>query len=310
MHPQSFPYVSLGIPLYRSARFVESIKRNIEAIDYANVEVLISDRHCHDNALAQLEEYFWDDQRVSCFAATDELSWVENFNFLLAQGRGCYFRWMPHDDIFAKCNLTHMVEYLETHPDTVIVWGPTKMITENGKFIYYQNAPKPCANPPWTFDISLLFNFDDYCNGALKGLCRREIVDRYDLHIGVVHQLQYSERCWLFAMSLLGKMHFTQHYDYEKRCYPSSTHTQWQPSIPNIVGQWWMMNIYLWRLPNTQRNRILGTGVLTLLTLRKLAAVLRSRILRLKGHQPTLNLPESWRKYLTKTIRYVASSRP
>ena len=40
------PLVTVGIPLYRSARFLPSIIENLEALDYSNMEILISDRHC------------------------------------------------------------------------------------------------------------------------------------------------------------------------------------------------------------------------------------------------------------------------
>ena len=43
------PLVSVGFPLYRSRRFLDNIVENLEAIDYPNLEMLVSDRHLHDD---------------------------------------------------------------------------------------------------------------------------------------------------------------------------------------------------------------------------------------------------------------------
>jgi hypothetical protein len=115
-----------------------------------------------------------------------------------------------------------------------------------------------------------LFNFDDYFNGAFKGLFRRQLVDRHRLFIEPTWQLQYSERCWLFAMSLLGKFHFMESYQYLKRVYPGSTHAQWRPDMLNIFSQFVTMQQYLWRLEPRWRRRLLGSACLLLLTCRKM----------------------------------------
>jgi hypothetical protein len=48
-HPSSNPLVSVGIPLYRSRRFLDIIVDNIEAITYPNVEIIVSDQHLLDD---------------------------------------------------------------------------------------------------------------------------------------------------------------------------------------------------------------------------------------------------------------------
>lgn len=306
-YSDTYPLVTLAFPLYRSACFLEIIKSNIEAIDYPNVEILVSDRHCHDDTLERLKDHFPDDRRLTFIAAHDELEWVSHYNFLLQQGTGKYFRWMPHDDNFSSCDLRTMVAYLEANPRSVLVWGPTTTISREGDFIDTQGDPAPRANPDWTLDISLLFNFDNYCSGAFKGLFRRDLVSIHNLHILRTYKLQYSERCWVCALSLLGDFHFTRDYHYEKRMYSSSTHAQWQTSIANIFSQCRVMLRYLFRLPNTTRNRLVGTVVITALSCRKASIAIADLLRNSQSQQQILNLPPSLKSRLPGWIRAAAS---
>ena len=79
------------MPLYRSMRYLDIITRNIEAIDYANVEIILSDRHGFDDALEKISARFPGDKRLRFIAATDQISWVENYNVLLKAALGEYF---------------------------------------------------------------------------------------------------------------------------------------------------------------------------------------------------------------------------
>jgi glycosyltransferase involved in cell wall biosynthesis len=57
-----YPRVSVAIPLYRSARFMDIIIANIEAMPKQDIEILISDRHCFDDTIDRLMERYATDQ--------------------------------------------------------------------------------------------------------------------------------------------------------------------------------------------------------------------------------------------------------
>jgi len=77
------PRVTVAIPLHRSLRFVGNIVRNVRALSYGNVEIIISDRHCADRALDELYALFHADRRFtfirppmgSIGSATTTTSW-------------------------------------------------------------------------------------------------------------------------------------------------------------------------------------------------------------------------------------------
>ena len=98
MSETSLPLVSLALPLYRSFLFFDIITANLDSIAYPNLEILISDRHCADDTLERLASRYASYSRFHFFRATDQLNWIEHYNFLLRAAQGKYMLWMPHDD--------------------------------------------------------------------------------------------------------------------------------------------------------------------------------------------------------------------
>lgn len=224
------PEVTLAVPLYRSARFVETIAANIEAVEHPSVEILISDRHLHDDALGRLRDRFGDDDRVAFVAGTDGVGWVDHYNDLLARARGRFLRWMPHDDLFPTCDLSRLVAEMQSHPGAAIVYGPTIATDFAGTPIPERDQPHPHPigdGESWTLRHSLELFPRGYCNGAFKGLVNRELILAHDLFIRPTRGNVHAERAWLFAVSLVGELRFVPEYHYIKRYGPSSTHAGW-----------------------------------------------------------------------------------
>ena len=69
----TYPLVTIAFSLYRSMRFWPVILANIATFDYPNLEIIISDRHCFDDALGQLRDRFQDDARFRFLSAHDQI---------------------------------------------------------------------------------------------------------------------------------------------------------------------------------------------------------------------------------------------
>jgi GT2 family glycosyltransferase len=123
MPGHQLPLVSVGIPLFQSRRFLDGIIGNIGAIDYPNLEVIISDRHCADDTIDLLAERFASDRRIRCLKGSDQLNWVEHYNLLLRISSGRYFLWMAHDDYCPSDYISKLVSCLESRPDVVLAHG-------------------------------------------------------------------------------------------------------------------------------------------------------------------------------------------
>jgi ectoine hydroxylase-related dioxygenase (phytanoyl-CoA dioxygenase family) len=234
------PLVSVGIPLYRSAPFLPGLRANLRALaEEDSVEAIVSDRHGLDDTIDVLRDEWRHDDRFRFLAADDQLDWVEHMNLLLLEARGRYFRWMPHDDLFPRGCLQPLVARLESEPQAILAYGPTRAIDVDGSRLPDRDRldTHPAApGGPWTFRHSLDLFWHGSCDGAFKGLFRRaEVVDA-GLLIRPTHELVDAERAWLFAVSLLGGLREEPTSQYWKRYHPDSLHEQWEHGPRHVIS--------------------------------------------------------------------------
>lgn len=245
------PKVTVSIPLFRSARFIDTIIANIEAINMPDVEVLISDRHCLDDTIDRLAKHYADEPRVRCIRQKDELDWVGNLNALLQGAQGEYWRYLPHDDISPPGSLEALVSALETNADAILAYGPTRAIDGEGRPFpkYDQRSPHPEeAQESWNFGLVLQMFWKPYFAGAFKGLIRRKTVMEKNLLIHSTTNQVLPDRCWLFALCLLGRYVFVPEATYVKRYYEGSVHSHWEKTGRSFLNAAHAMSRYLYDL--------------------------------------------------------------
>ena len=254
------PRISVGIPLHRSLRFLDTIITNIEARPKKGVEILISDRHCYDDALTILQERYRGDARFRFFAARDELDWVGNINFLLKEAAGRYWRFLPHDDLSPAGSMEALMQALDSHPEAVLAYGPTRAVDMDGQPLRrFDRLTESIETREWTLGIALEMFWKGYFDGAFKGVVHREALIHNNLFIRNTRDQVFPERCWLFALCLLGSFQFVPTAMYVKRYYPESTHARWEITGRHFHSVAWAMTMYLWRFVKSLPACLYGT---------------------------------------------------
>jgi glycosyltransferase involved in cell wall biosynthesis len=174
------PLVSIGLPVQngfsdRSNKdlTVEDIdlSKTLNAIlkqDYTNLEIIISNNCSTDKTQDYLEEISKTDNRIKLFNQKKELSWAENFRFVLNKSTGKYFRWNAADDMISKDYIYHNIQFLENNLDYV----------SSSSKCYYQNKPEIVNS--YNLDKNLyhrikgFFVIRDIAHNILYSLVRRE----------------------------------------------------------------------------------------------------------------------------------------
>lgn len=223
--------VTVGIPLFRSAYFFEDILHNIRAMDGMDVEVIISDRHGHDDTIDQLSAALSGQSNIRFLKAVDQLDWVGNINLMLSESTGEYFRFMPHDDLFPKGGLEALIESMDADPGSILAYGPTRAIDMEASHLPSLDKPAPhpiAATDSWNMDLALRMLWQGFFDGAFKGLVRMKQIREKGLFIRRSKDQILPERCWLFALTLLGRFVFVPDALYIKRFYSGSVHSQWR----------------------------------------------------------------------------------
>ena len=94
----SFPKVSIGIPVFNGAK---TLARTIEAAinqDYGNLEIIISDNCSTDETQMIAENYQAKDPRIKYVRQDKNFGMTANFTKVFEYSTGEFFMWAAHDD--------------------------------------------------------------------------------------------------------------------------------------------------------------------------------------------------------------------
>jgi glycosyltransferase involved in cell wall biosynthesis len=259
------PLVSVCIPLYRSRRFLEIIVENIESIAYPNVEIIISDQHLLDDAIAVLKQRFEADTRFRFLEGDAGLDWVQNFNLLLRESTGKYFLWMAHDDSYPSTYIGELVAALEEHPDAVLAFGRVEQVSLDGFLPTFPSTPPPMSpDEAWSLASSLRMLTLWQLWIAFRGLGRRTVVEQSDLYIRPTHGNIRADVCWLFGLSLKGRLFFVPSCHCTKRFYRTSAGATWRFGIRQSLDACRVLGSYLNDFAPSRRNAFVGHVVVFL----------------------------------------------
>jgi GT2 family glycosyltransferase len=246
---------------------------NIASIDYPNVEIIVSDRHCDDEALDVLERTRGADARISFLRGAERLDWVAHYNFLLAAGKGKYFLWMPHDDHYPSGYITALVEALESDSAAVLAYGVMESETEAGlRCVSLQLRIQPNKDGRWSArEAGRLMARGNEPGVAFRGVFRRDVVIRHGLFIRATAGLVMADVYWLFALGLLGRFRFVPQCICRKRYRRGSAHAQWRydfrAKLEGLLVAW----SYLGDQCASHWDRVYLMAVFSLWTLRRMS---------------------------------------
>lgn len=241
------PCVSCLIPLHRSRAFLPYITANIDAHLSLGAEVVVSDRHLLDDTIDVLRDRYRGVGSVRLIAADDAIDWVANINLLLDAANGEFVRIVPHDDSATAESTASLLAALRAQPDAVLATGIVLAEDLDGHRLpdrHQMNEGEAGRDRRWTPDDALEVAFMHRFLGAFKGLVRTECLRRAGLRIRPTPTLQGSERLWLFAIALVGRMCFVPGSVLIKRYYPESVHRSWSVSARSIRDNAMVMGEY------------------------------------------------------------------
>jgi len=265
------------VPLYRSARFLENIEANLDALaTMSDVEILVSDRHGLDDTLDRIRARHGTDPRFQFHAATDGIDWVAHFNWLIRQGRGKYFGWMPHDDIFPPGYHAGLVGHLDSHPDTLLAFGPMIAIDEENRKLPWLSGsahPPPWHTPGrWSFRHAFrVLEFQPWV--PVRGVFRRQKILRAGLTIRPCYRNQSADAAWMFGVGLHGPIRFVPTPACVKRYYPESTYRRTMPfSFRSMSGYYAALAWYVIHYSRSVMDAVVGLNWLALAYVFRIAA--------------------------------------
>jgi len=227
------PKVSIGMPVYNGAAFLEPAIISILNQTFADFELVISDNGSTDRTAEICAEFAARDPRIRYFRQERNLGAAPNHNFTVRQARGEYFKWAAHDDIVEPEWLERCVEVLDRYPEVQLAFPRTLRIDETGavmgRYPDYGGMRLMSSRPSERFG-------DVVCKQhncvAIFGLARREEFVTTDL----LSAREDSDRHLLADLALRGQMFEIPEYLFKRRDHQQA----YSSSVPrNERMAWW-----------------------------------------------------------------------
>jgi hypothetical protein len=232
--------VTIGLPVRNGENFLAQAIESVLAQTFPQFALLISDNASTDRTAEIAASYAKRDDRITVFRQKENIGAAGNFNFLLREARGDYFKWAAHDDMLGPDFLRVCVERLDSDRSLAVCHTGTLRIDAEGKTLgtYNREIALDDPSPSGRFRRSLwVDHFTD-----IWGLMRREAA----VHAGPMRGYVAADRGYLSELMLQGRIGYVPGYHFFRRdhggCYCNSVRSTAQRRAwfdPSRTGPAW-----------------------------------------------------------------------
>ncbi len=214
--------VTVGVPVYRGAPFLEETLRTIQSQTHRELEVIVSmdgpDRECEE-----ICSDFLEDSRFRLVVQPQRLGWVGNLNWLMSQARGDYWYYHQQDDLTAPTYVQTLLKHALRNPAAALTYCDLVPFGRiDGRF-----EQPPSVKGPTACIRQMALLYEHFPAFALRGLTREDAMRKAggiptnDIeNFGV-------DMAWLAAVALSGELHHVPRELYRKRYHSSNTESKW-----------------------------------------------------------------------------------
>lgn len=126
------PLVSIVIPAYNNADFLEETLRSVLAQTYRDIEVIVAD-HASTDATWDVMQRFAHDERVTLLRTDAGGGALANWNRVSQAATGTYLKLVCGDDLISADIIEKQVAALESNPSAVLAASPRDVVDADGK---------------------------------------------------------------------------------------------------------------------------------------------------------------------------------
>ena len=137
----STPRVTVAIPTYRGAAHLGAAIDSVLSQTFGDFELLVLDDNSPDDTAAVVARFT--DPRLVYLRNPQNLGPLGNWDRCLAEGRGGYFKLLPHDDVLHSCCLERQVAVLDTDLDgrIALVFSSRDILAPDGRRLTRRGYP-------------------------------------------------------------------------------------------------------------------------------------------------------------------------
>ena len=136
------PLVSVVMPSFNQARFIDEAIESVLTQDYDAVELIVADGGSTDGTSRRLAEAAGRDARLRWWSRPDDGP-AFALNAAIRAARGTLIGWLNSDDLYAPGALTRMAALFEADPALMLAYGEARHIDAGGGDL----GPYPTLRP-------------------------------------------------------------------------------------------------------------------------------------------------------------------
>lgn len=191
--------ISVVIPTYNQAQFIETTIRSVLQQTYTNLEIVVADDASTDGTAEIIRRYAAIDKRIKPLFATQNMGIARNFNRAFDACTGKYVAFLGGDDIMLPEKLEIQIEFLEKNPEYAMCLHYTEVFdSETNKTAYLHkdtNKEKIPRNPlEWIFPTKWFFTklYTSIIPSACLARAEYYLHARYDERLTLKHELLFT----------------------------------------------------------------------------------------------------------------------
>lgn len=126
------PVVTIGMPVYNGADYIEGALGAIAEQIYPNFTVLVSDNASGDGTWEILQDWAARDERIVPHRQKSTIGALANFRYVLDRAESDFFMWHAHDDWLAPNYLAELVDVVNLEPECALACPTAIWVTAEG----------------------------------------------------------------------------------------------------------------------------------------------------------------------------------
>ncbi len=142
MSSRPLPLVTIGLPIYRRFEYLLSVLKIVEAQDYPNIDLLVSDNGMNGDRVREIVAANYPRPfRFRQNPATVDM--VTHFNQLVREAQGTYYFLLCDDDEISPNYISALVGRLEANPRCAIAFGAQEVVDLSGRLVTRSSPTVP-----------------------------------------------------------------------------------------------------------------------------------------------------------------------
>jgi glycosyltransferase involved in cell wall biosynthesis len=214
------PRLTIGLPVYNGENYLAECLEALLGQTYEDFELVISDNASTDATADICRRYGKRDARIRYFRQPRNIGLVPNYNFLVDQATGEFFKPAWHDDLYARDLLKCCIEALDANPQVVLAHSWSAAIDGSGAILGLVDYPAArAASRAVDRFRGILFDTTGSWGDDSGGVVRTDVLRRVPRH----DSYHFAERTFIASLALQGTFYMVPDWLYFRRRHPGQS---------------------------------------------------------------------------------------